>query len=101
MTTQIGQMCSDIEEPEITDKNVCKEAQKWLNVYEFIDKSDHPSPLLPSGCIYWENPKRVIWNPVQRGTPHEAMSAICLNSSKYILVYHPLSQNIYHKVFKN
>ena len=86
-------MCSDIEEPEITDINVCKEAQKWLNVYEFIDKSDHPSPILPSGCIYWENPKRVIWNPVQRGTPHEAMSAICLNSSKYILVYHPLSQN--------
>ena len=93
-------MCSDIEEPEITDINVCKEAQKWLNVYEFIDKSDHPSPILPSGCIYWENPKRVIWNPVQRGTPHEAMSAICLNSSKYILVYHPLSQNIYHKLFR-
>ena len=87
-------MCSDIKEPEITDINVCKEAQKWLNVYEFIDKSDHPSPLLPSGCIYWgSNPERVIWNPVERGTPHEQMIAICLNSGKYILVCHLLSQN--------
>ena len=93
MTTQIDQMCSDIKEPEITDINVCKEAQKWLNVFEFIDKSNHPSPLLPSGCIYWgSNPERVIWNPVERGTPHEQMIAICLNSGKYILVYHPLSQ---------
>ena len=92
VTTPIGQMCSDIEEPEITDKNVCKEAQKWLQVYEFIDKSSHPSPLLPSGCIYWgSNPERVIWNPIETGTPHEAMNAICLNSGKYILVYHALS----------
>ena len=87
-------MCSDIKEPEITDINVCKEAQKWLNVFEFIDKSNHPSPLLPSGCIYWgSNPERVIWNPVERGTPHEQMIAICLNSGKYILVCHLLSQN--------
>ena len=94
MTTQIGQMCSDMEKPEITDINVCKEAQKWLNVFEFIDKSNHPSPLLPSGCIYWGSyPERVIWNPVERGTPHEQMKAICLSSGKFILVCHLLSQN--------
>ena len=95
MTTRLGQICSDIEKPEITDMNVCKEAQQWLQVPEFVDQSNNPDPELPSGCIYWgfENPERVIWNPVERGTPHEEMNAICLNSGKYILVYHPLSQH--------
>ena len=93
MTTQIGQMCSDIEEPEITDRNVCKEAQQWLKVLEFADQSNNPDPEMPRRCSYWgfPNPERVVWNPGVRGTPHEEMNAICLKYGRYILVYHPLS----------
>ena len=94
MTTRLGQVCSDIEKPEITDRNVCKEAQQWLQVLEFADQSNNPDPEMPRRCSYWgfQNPERVVWNPGVSGTPHEEMNAICLNSGKYILVYHLLSK---------
>ena len=92
----MGQMCSDIERPEITDINVCKEAQEWLHISNFVDQSSYPDPEFPSGCCHWDHlvPSRaaVVWNPVERGTPHEEIKSICLDSGKYILVYHLLSQ---------
>ena len=98
MTATFGQSCSDIEKLEITDRNVCIEAKEWIDVKEFIDQTPLPIPGYRSGCSYWLRPKpgipeAVIWNPVERGTPHEDMKAICLNSGKYYLVYHFLSQS--------
>ena len=88
MTTPLGQTCSDIGQPEITDINVCKEAQQWMQVLEFVDQSNNPDPEMPRRCFHdwgFQNPERVVWNPGVRGTPHEEMKAICLNSGKYIL----------------
>ena len=94
MITELGQICSDIGQPEIIDINDCKEAHALLGVPQFIDKSYEPDPKVPRGC-YWDclgdceghGDLAVVWNPVEKGQPDSLINAICLNSGKYILVF--------------
>ena len=93
MITELGQICSDIEKPEITDIKDCKEAQKWLAASHFMETLD---PRFPRGC-YAEClvgcvETTVVWNPIGEGQPDPDINAICLNSGKHILVYHFLSK---------
>ena len=54
-------------------------------------------PRFPRGC-YAEClvgcvETTVVWNPIGEGQPDPDINAICLNSGKYILVYHFLSKD--------
>ena len=105
MTTELGQICSDIGKAGIIDINVCKEAQKWLQNgtqwLHFIDESTpNPPPNITMGCLgicndyndyeQYNDCRIVTWTWVESIAPHHAhtIMEICLNSGEYILVYY-------------
>ena len=99
MVTELGELCSDVGKPEITNINVCKEATVWLgNEVEdgFVDLSNTPDPTSPRGCyrhydLPGEGPRGnwpwVVWNPVENGSRDDESRAICLKNGKCILVH--------------
>ena len=99
MTTDQGEVCGDIGKSQITNKNDCKEAKVGLgDEYEFFDITNNPNPKTPRGCYLLFNattaginPYSVVWNPVEKGQPHDDTHAICLNHGKYILAHFSLS----------
>ena len=97
MTTELGQICSDIGKADITDVNDCKQAEYWLDALDFSDHSTpNPGPNITMGCIASCSGDGtdcsdidVSWTPLKSISPDyaHAIMGICLNSGKYILVH--------------